>query len=359
MATKLKGLEIESVDLVDQGANQDAHVLLFKQKEKGAESSWRLPRNLRSLTENLPKKFTDSLRKTFTKGEDAETFGEKIGERNKEQQNRRLLEEMWEYSQALTGSFTSIICEADMSEEEKRNMMFQSLDEFVSAKRSAIPIWASGVPIKPEDVEKADTDKSEESDDDPEETEKQKLEEEETDTMKLDRNKMSPEDATQLEALEKKYGAPASAGEVVEAEVHPEVKKALDANKKLTEEMEAIKKNLEVEQLKSIAKKYEVLGKNSSELAEKLYDLKKAASTHYDDYLAVLDEQVNLVEKSMLFGEVGSNRSGSIGADAIEKKAEEIQKSQNISYSEAIVKAYEENPELAAQYENSLYGGNK
>ena len=33
MSTKLKNLKVTSVDLVDQGANQDAYIRLFKRKD--------------------------------------------------------------------------------------------------------------------------------------------------------------------------------------------------------------------------------------------------------------------------------------------------------------------------------------
>lgn len=38
MATKLKGLAVTGVDLVDQGANPDAHIRLFKRGGNGSES---------------------------------------------------------------------------------------------------------------------------------------------------------------------------------------------------------------------------------------------------------------------------------------------------------------------------------
>ena len=34
MATKLKNLEVTKVDFVDQGANPDAHIKLYKRKEE-------------------------------------------------------------------------------------------------------------------------------------------------------------------------------------------------------------------------------------------------------------------------------------------------------------------------------------
>jgi hypothetical protein len=187
---------------------------------------------------------------------------------------------------------------------------------------------------------------------------------EETDTMKLQKSKMTPDELATLEALEKKYGtaepdgdgatgAPAegdgvakgadsagttTAGAAAAPELHPDVKKALDDNKALTAQLEAMQKSLDIKDLTAVAKKYEIIGKKADELAPKLYDLKKAGGTAYDDTIALLDEQVVLVEKSGMFGEIGSGRSGAAGTDTeLGAKAAEIKKSNaGISTPEAI-----------------------
>ena len=38
-ATKLKNLSVTSVDLVDQGANPDAHIRLFKRRKEAADGT--------------------------------------------------------------------------------------------------------------------------------------------------------------------------------------------------------------------------------------------------------------------------------------------------------------------------------
>ncbi|MDR3238610.1 MAG: hypothetical protein LBT44_00760, partial [Clostridiales bacterium] len=199
---------------------------------------------------------------------------------------------------------------------------------------------------------------------------------EETDTMKIDKSKMTAEELTALADFEKRYGAedePVAAtgaatppDEIIKdtapsgghVELHPEVKKALaelDAIKKANEELT---KSLEMERLTAIAKKYEVIGKKTDELAPKLYGLKKAGGTVYADYVALLDENVATVEKSGLFGAIGSDASGT--ADTVDKigiAAKEITKSANVGNAAAIVKAWEDNPELAAAYEKEYLGG--
>lgn len=89
------------------------------------------------------------------------------------------------------------------------------------------------------------------------------------------------------------------------------------------------------------------------------YDLKKAGGTVYDDYVALLDENLAMLGKSRLFGEIGSNRQGSAGTEeSIGIKAAELAKSANggMTHADAVIKAFEENPELAAQYEQEYMG---
>ncbi len=169
-------------------------------------------------------------------------------------------------------------------------------------------------------------------------------------TMTIDKTKMTPEEQATLEEFEKKYGTETN-------DIHPDVKKALEESNKIikqkSDEVEELKKALEIEHLTSFAKKYEPLGKKPEELAEKLYNLKKIGGTVYDDFISILDENLTQVEKSRLFSEIGSGRQGTAGSEeSISIKAAEIAKSgSSISNADAIVKAFEQNPELAAQYE--------
>ncbi len=132
-----------------------------------------------------------------------------------------------------------------------------------------------------------------------------------------------------------------------------------ELTKRQSAEVEELKKSLEIERLTAVAKKYEVLGKNAGELAAKLYELKKAGGTVYDDYVALLDENVITLTKSGLFSELGKNTQGSAGtAQSLGIKAAELAKAAGgMSTPEAIIKAFEENPELAAQYEAEYMGG--
>ena len=191
--------------------------------------------------------------------------------------------------------------------------------------------------------------------------------------MKIDKSKMTPEEQAILADFEKRYGDGEQAvpdnditdNIVQPPELHPEVKKALsefeEFKKAKNAEIEELRKSLEMEKLTAVAKKYEIIGKKSDELANKLYELKKAGGTVYDDYVALLDENLNTVEKSGLFSEIGKNTSGFAGAiEKIGIAAAEVQKNANgVSNPDAVVKAWEDNPELALEYEREYMGGAK
>lgn len=125
--------------------------------------------------------------------------------------------------------------------------------------------------------------------------------------------------------------------------------------------MEAIEKNIEMTQFTAIAKKYAPIGEKEQELAEVLYGLSKSDKKAYDSFVAVLDRNLELVNKSNLFTEIG--KSGSGGADGsveakIETKAAELMKSDpNLNHTEAIAKAWQQSPDLIAEYEAEFKGG--
>lgn len=412
MATKLKNLSVTSVDLVDRGANPDAHVRLFKRKDPAPESD---PDTglFQKFAEWLVKGFRDA---TTPGGEGPGTVAPPEGAVEKEAQTfsdnitreqlREVTSEMFDNCYALSDSFCSIICDKDMDTDAKETMMLKSLDEFAQAVRSAVAQWAKGQKATQPQEEQAGIQKSTAQQDalakllgqyglggEPAPTiQEPQGEKEETDTMKIDKSKMTPEEQATLAEFEKKYGIaepaegggtppadPAPAGGVEKSTetpaapeppavpaggtLHPDVAKALSdfeaMKKQQTAEIEALKKSLEVERLTALAKKYEVLGKKAPELAEKLYTLKKAGGTVYDDYVALLDESVAAVTKGGLFGEIGSSRQGSAGTEqTIGIKAAELAKSAQggMTSTDAIIKAFEENPELAMQYEAEYFG---
>lgn len=414
MASRLKDLIVTSVDLVDQGANPDAHIRLFKHRSQDPDAE---------QAEGVIRKFIAWLKKGYADAsgtgesvekdvgiveKEAATFSENI---NREQL-REITSEMFDCSYALSDSFCSIICDNTLDADAKSSLIRQSLEEFSETIQAAAGQWAAGQ--KMSKLQNAETgiqksvvqqqifeklwerhQKSVEPSDPQDTGTSNIIEQEVTDTMKIDKGRMTPEELATLAEFEKKYGVAenddpgsstgtsggASADSTVPGggvekgaetqpivpvtdALHPEVQKALAEFQELTKrqsaEVEELKKSLEIERLTAVAKKYEVLGKKADDLAVKLYELKKAGGTVYDDYVSLLDENVTALTKSGLFSEIGKNTQGSAGIEqAIGIKAAEVAKAAagGMTAPDAVIKAWEENPELAAQYEAEYMGG--
>ena len=126
--------------------------------------------------------------------------------------------------------------------------------------------------------------------------------------------------------------------------------------KSATERIEALEKAAEMRELTEIAKGYAILGEKEDELAATLYQMRKSGGDFYDRYIALLDKNKELMEKSGKFAEIG--KSGGVGGNdfesRVEAKAAEIRKSNpGMEYHMSIAKAYEESPELMAEYDES------
>lgn len=303
--TKLKNLSVTSVDLVDQGANPDAHIRLFKRKEDGPEADPDMGL-FQKFAQWLSKGFSTAIGAETNEGtvvdnveKDAQTFGENLSR----EQLRHVTSEMFDCCYALSDSFCSILCDVELTAEKKQSMMLQSLDEFATTVKGAVGAWSAGKQMEKQDIEAGIQKSTAQQEalakllgqhnlgDEPTEPPSGGTEQEVTETMKIDKSKMTPEEAAALAEFEKKYGvaddpdpapgaepAPAPAGDPAPAaapassDLHPEVAKALAdfqaLTKKQNAEVEELKKSLEIERLTSFAKKYEVLGKNAGELAE-------------------------------------------------------------------------------------------
>ena len=120
-----------------------------------------------------------------------------------------------------------------------------------------------------------------------------------------------------------------------------------------------LKKSFEMKEMTAVAKKYAALGKKEDELAATLYEMKKSNEANYNAYIAVLDESLELVNKSGLFAEIGKSASGytSAGgaADKADARAKEIMKSDNCDYTTALAKAWED-PALMAEADAEYFG---
>lgn len=153
----------------------------------------------------------------------------------------------------------------------------------------------------------------------------------------------------EVETMETKKSAPA------EIELPAFVKDAIAKSEKFIEEQQK-------KEMVDLAKKYDVLGQKPEELGAQLYELKKSNEDMYNTCISMLDSQVALIEKSPLFAEIGKsgnggNYTGLSGAEAkADAKAKEIMKAApDMSYTEAIAKAWED-PALAAEYDAEYFG---
>lgn len=404
MATKLKDLKITKVDFVDAGANQQADVLLFKNKEgapKAPEAEQPQSRMKRFLASIMSVAKREGIEQTeieeIAKGCEAETFDDKF----KSAQLRKTTDEIWDFCYFLQDSLCSIVRDNDVAVTEKGTMMSQSLAEFNEAVTAAISLWANGSPTKvlkkqhemtaeQIDVAKArlaaiiakaegkEPNGETDPENNPGEIKKTNTKKGVDEDMKIDKSKLTPEELATLEAIEKKAGvqdeptpatdpveknaehaapaAPAAtepastepAGEDIYKGLHPAVAAELKALRKRADEAEE-------RELQTVAKKYEILGKKPEELAKTLKSLKNAGGTAYDDMIGVLDQSLTMVEKSGAFTEIGKKGNGGT-PDAwaqIEKHADEIQKNApTLTRNQAIDKACEQHPDLVAEYEN-------
>lgn len=344
--TKLKKLDMTSVDLVRRGANQKADICLRKSADE----------------DNIPQGLWKSIQDAVSAWWSGEQDKDPMKEFNITKSS---------FIDALEYSMESIMNDDTMDSIAKAEMAEESINQFSEALFGEV-MKTIGVYKATDGPDNDETYQEEESLDNPgekaseDESEGQKatqnLEEGERE-MKIDKSRFTPEELDQYNALiakgvvEEEEELPPVEDEEDEGEeeMHPEVKKALA-------DVEEMRKNFEMKELQEVAKKYSVLGKKEEELANTLYAMKKSSPENYNSYIALLDEQVGMVEKSGLFEEVGKSGHGFAPGGDVESKigsiASDIQKADpNMSRYEAINKAWEQNPELLAQYEEKLYGG--
>ena len=302
--TKLKKMKLDSVDFVRRGANQEAYIALAKSYDDDD--------------------YTDEVI-DVAKAEDTLTA----------------------FTDMLGTSFSTIMQDSSLSDAERVGMVAKSLAEF----NDTMDDYMSSFGI----LEKSFSQTA------------NNFRKGEQETManftNVDKSLLSPEELALLDAIMKKADATIEEDDdeievdfppaAPKKKLPPEVEKAL-------EEVEEMKKSYEMNALKEVAKKYEQpLGKKAEDVAKTLYDLRKSGQSNYDAYVAALDAQVELVEKSGTFAEIG--KSGGYGFSSVRKsepelKIETIAKSymsQNpgMSYNDAVTKAWMDNPDLAAAYD--------
>ena len=370
--TKLKKIHLTSVDMVHRGANQEAFINLYK-SEGGAPNPNPPPdasegANTGELPQGLLKSIADLLKGFLGTGESqdgiqddageagavekaAETFDNKVATAD-------LREQRWKYEDALRCSIESILNDIELSDDEKVRMMDESVEQFAAAyKKMCAQLVKATADTRVTSNQPMEVGKSQGEEETPDNQEEGERE------MKIDKSRFTAEELAQYEALiakgqvdeEPEDGKKPTEGEKdVEKSMHPEVKKALD-------EMAELRKSMEMKEMSEVAKKYAPLGKKEDELAQTLYDMKKSSPESYDAYIAVLDENLDLVNKSGLFTEIGKSGRGTAGGsteDKIESIATELQKSDSsLNRVQAIAKAWEQHPELVAEYDSAYQGG--
>lgn len=349
----------------------------------------------------------DSAIDEIQKG-DSLSFNEKINE----VKNHKIADEMWDTCYALQSSLCSILNDEELDSTSTQTAMQESLDEFYAVVQESIKEWSSGksasivrkneevseaeleimksaVERLNETIEKAckDTKKEKSEEDGSENNEKPKGDEEE---MKIDKSKLTDAERAFLESIEKRCGveegdasgsgnvaaapaeqtpppaeqtvtkpAPEKSEETPAGQedgqdniykgLHPAVKAELESLKKFREDAEA-------RELTEVAKRYAIIGKTEAELVPLFKSLRAAGGTAYNDMIAVLDQAVATVEKSGAFSEIGKSGHGSGAVGAAEAKVEAIakgymEKDSSLDYASAMAKAWEDNPELMAEYE--------
>ena len=289
MAKKLKNVLVNSVDLCKQGANQRAFICLKKSMEEKENMS-----DLKtSIIQNVCKELNITIEDV------CKALGFSIQEQETQEQKIK---------KAMETSLISVLKDESKTVEQKEELLQKSVNEFYGTVY---------------DFAK---------------------EEQEQESEEMDVNKMNEDDKAVYETLKKKY----ETEEPKQQTLHPEVKKALKEAETAKQELQELKKSLEMKEFESIAKQYEVIGKNTEELAAKLYGLKKSNEQSYNDYIAMLDEMVEMTQASGIFKEYGSSSAGTGSKkQQAEQRIQELMKSDtSLSYEAAFTRVCEESAEL-------------
>ena len=372
--TLLRNLKIKSVSMVDQGANQHAHVLLTKRAEDETQEEKPVENTDKAFFERLGEmvaKFLHIHPKQHDVEKDGHTYAEVDGA-------REVNDQVWRVIDALGESLRSIVNDNELTDTQKAEMINTTADEVAASIKSDIAgIYSGGAVIKGAEDETGNEGAGNEPEPDAHEADQPQGESPAANTdpdiqkgaetdMKFNTENMTPEEKAMLEDLQKRFGVeepapapandPATAAEDKPADdgdiykgLHPAIRAELEAGRRLREQIEE-------RELNAVAKKYELLGRKPEELVPVLKSLKAAGGDAYNQMISMLDANLAAVEAAGTFGEIG--KSGNGGGDdpwaQIEACGEEIRKSNpDLSYAEAIDRACIQHPELVAAYEKS------
>lgn len=405
LATKLKNLRVKKVDFVDAGANPDADIKLFKRNDPDVPSAKSRKSHgvVRTLLDAIGKamglkqeEIEDAIEEIKKDG--CENFGEKLNEIK----TQKIADEIWNICFALQYALCSAVCdyETDSTETDSTETaaaMEESLKEFLSVMQDCIPRWSEGkeadIVRKSEDMTETELDFMKAAverlndaigrDAGVEGHKNRELKGDEKE-MAIDKSKLTDAERAFYESLEKRYGmdgdvstsVPALPQEVtdsssitkaeggttmeepgkaagVDSDIYKGLHPAVQAE---LEELKKFRASVEEKELTEVAKKYAIIGKKPEELVPLFKSLKAAGGTAYNDMIAVLDQTVETVEKSGAFSEIGKSGHGSnensaeVKVGLIAKKL--LEENPTMSLQQAVAKAWEDNPELLAEYDN-------
>lgn len=394
MPTKLKGLKIKRVALVDEGANPDAYIKFAKSKDGQPVDETAI-----SSEEAIGifDRFSGFIRKMLG-GEKIDkaafTFAD-AAEMQKRDYDGVMSDEVYPMFWAATDSVCSILFDKEKTDDEKASLLKQTISEFSSAFVGCADAWAKAeraqavekdaeVLAKVRDninslIEKAAGGGEEQPDDEEDDDDKDEPDDEDTDdedkdggqppvkkgvtNMEFDTSKMTPEEKAQYDDLCKRFGktegeaqaAAAPAATPAPATEDSEVVKGMKAE---LDELRKFRQEAEDRELGEVAKRYTIIGKKPEELVPVLKSLKATSQEAYDSMISTLDSAVEAVEKSGMFSEIG--KSGTQGSSTegawakIEAAAQEIVKNKpGMRWADAVDAACMEHPELVAEYEKS------
>lgn len=145
MANRLKNMRLTSVDLVRNGANQEADICLFKSTDPEED-----PVQPTADEKNIFKRFINWMRENHA-GEpqdDESTVEKDYSSFDALTAARENNEKLWQYTNALTESIRSIQMDQDLDKDQKYQLMAQSLDQFDAAMDELIEALCESAPEK-------------------------------------------------------------------------------------------------------------------------------------------------------------------------------------------------------------------
>lgn len=412
MATRLRNLNVKKVDFVDEGANPDAHIMLYKNRdtagnpaENGEEGNMNILKRLVSVIAKAlgmkESQFDDAIEE-IQKG-DSESFDE----RYVEVKNRKIADEIWDVCYALQASLYSILNDDDLDSTQTSDAMTESLDEFCTVVKDAITQWSNGkannIVRKNEEITEAElgvmksiqerlTETIEKSVVIKEKNMEQSKGDEEMALVDIDKSKLTSAERAFLEDIEKRCGTNQVAGQentgnetgnkedaaVAKSTSEPEVKSPVPApetepapepsdgdniykglHPAVAAELTALKKfkeDAEDRELAEIAKRYTIIGKKAEELVPMFKSLRAAGGTAFDDMIAVLNQAVETAESSGAFSEIGKSghgesADGAAWAEADAKAVELMKSKTGLTKAQALDEVFMTEPELAEKCE--------